>query len=223
MIDRHTRQLLVACGFLTLSLSACGGEGGAMNNPRTPKPATNTEHNIAVNPTPVLPVRVIVMRNNEGLGNTIWTSEWLDYILGEAEGLLHNRVMLALAGLEYHHSTTDYQLEQAPLYAKYRTQGTPGILTLVISHPFTEDSAGLTDIRGGSAPVIVMRARGFGRESVKEVAAILLHELGHVLGLSHEPNPFFGDWLTTENYAESEDGIQLLLDYITLLSRGSHV
>jgi hypothetical protein len=191
-----------------------------MNTTRTPKPATNTEQRIDNGMAPtVLPVRLIVMRTDDGLGNTIWTSEWIDYILGEAEGLLHNRVILALAGVEYHHSATDYQLEQAPLYAKYRTQGTPGMLTLVISHPFTEDSAGLTDIHGGRAPVIVMRARGFGRESVKEVAAILTHELGHVVGLSHDPYPFFGDWLTTENYLESEDGIQRLLDYITLMQR----
>jgi hypothetical protein len=57
-----------------------------------------------------------------------------------------------------------------------------------------------------------MRARP--GDTPEETAQILLHELGHCMALAHEPNPFYHDGLTTDNYWREDAGRQLLNMYV---------
>jgi hypothetical protein len=149
----------------------------------------------------------VVVRTDEGAGNALWSYSWMNAVLVEATIQAQGVVQFSLAILDEVRDTSAYTMSQAALLARQAHDAAPGRLTVIISSPFTADSAGISVVERSLAPLLVMRARGLGRESLSETAAILLHELGHCQGYAHEAQPFLGRDLTTENYLLREDGL----------------
>jgi hypothetical protein len=160
----------------------------------------------------VLPVHVTVITRSSGAGNDLWTEAHIRQVLGEATRLVEGVVSFQLTYSRIEADDSAYVLNQGQLLQRYGQHPTPRVLTVIISRPDTEDSAGRARTLYAHKPLVIMRARP--GDTPEETAKILLHEYFHTLGLGHEPNPFYGDGLTTDNAHESDAGRQLMIMHV---------
>jgi hypothetical protein len=157
------------------------------------------------------PVTVTVVQRTDGGGNDGWTYPYIDALLAEATALVGGAVTFEGAFVHTVVEDDQYTLSQRALLALYTGHTTPHMINIVISRPNTEDSAGRSNALYAHTPLLVMRARP--GDTVRETALILVHELGHNMGLAHENNPLWYEGLTTDNWHEQEAGRKLLRVY----------
>jgi hypothetical protein len=170
--------------------------------------------------TRTYPVAVTIVTRGDGTGNEMWTPYFLDELLTEASGLVDNIVTLSLEDYRTDASDFRYSRTQRELLDLYGPHPRPGMLSIIISRPDTEDSAGRTRPWQAVTPLIIMRARPGG--GLTDTALILTHELGHTFGLAHEPIPFDEGGLTTDNWHTRPEGRLMLVEQLADLRGGHH-
>jgi hypothetical protein len=133
-------------------------------------------------PPTTLAVHTTVLYTSEGGGNPLWEPEWIDAMLATATTLVQHAVTFRQAptsmGLA---DDATYALNQTQLLARFLRSRAKRRLTLVISRPNTEDTAGLALQGPQLRPIIVMRARGDAL-TLDAIARIFLHEVAHCAG-----------------------------------------
>lgn len=155
---------------------------------------------------PALQVDLHVTARDDGTGNEQWSEVFARRVLERASSMAHGDIRFALGS---HQRKVDQALydskKQSPLLAWASAHAAPGRFTVVISNPRTVGTDGLARTGSGTRdfkPHIVMRSRkqNASEADVYECAAILLHELGHTVGFSHQgaaaqmPYPCDGWW-----------------------------
>ena len=136
----------------------------------------------------MLPVDVLILTDAQGHGNALWASQsgFLALVLATAEQTLAGTVRLALESVATTSDPEGYRMEQWEVLRRYRHLRVPGRLLLVVSGPDTQETAGFSYTIRSTTPYVVLRAREQSLAAVADTAAILVHELGHNLGLTHD-------------------------------------
>ncbi len=200
-MSMHTIRQYAGLSLTTaLLIGGCGSDG-----------APSHEQEMAHADPPaslIVPVQVIVLQRGDGSGNALWTFAAMDAMLSAAEDMLRG-VLFDIVHDEYlpydHLYDANQEMVLELLSPDVRRDG---MVTIIISGPYTTDYAGFTRTRvNDPRPVIVMRARRQDAEGLSEAPAIFLHELGHaVLGLRHFVQDGQGRPWTTDTYHQTEDG-----------------
>lgn len=153
-----------------------------------------------------IPVYVIVLTDVDSRGNEYFSEEYARNILDRASEYVKDRVKFVLVQLT-RVPVDDYETNQLEVFLRYHELwAARGFVTVVISQPYTTDSAGRSqqyDWHQTTAPFLVMRSRNPWRErfgdantlgvfapvgsavDIQEGAQIFLHEFGHNMGVGH--------------------------------------
>lgn len=160
---------------------------------------------------PALPVDALILTDAQGHGNALWEPQggFLAMVLAAAEQALAGTVHFTLESVATTSDPEGYRMEQWEVLRRYRHLRVPGRLLLVVSGPDTQDTAGFSYTIRSDAPYVVLRAREQSLAAVADTAAILLHELGHCQGYTHDSVP-----LHTDNYWSREDGRAAMVDWL---------
>lgn len=173
---------------------------------------------------PTLPVRVLVIARADGTGNPLWTRGYVEELLDTASAQVGHAATLALASYEVLAGSHLYNLDQGGLIPLAQAESRPGWLTIVVSRPDTEDSAGQAVQAHGLTrrnPHLVMRSRHADWRGIAATAHILWHEMGHNMGLYHQPEAFLDDGgLHTDNWWTRDDGLACLARYARRVLNG---
>lgn len=207
MRSRHWPYALAA--LLALPLAACSGPGASEQPlPRMSAPEARQEAPQAI---PVLPVDVLILTDARGHGNTLWEpqSGFLPLVISGAEQALAGTVHFTLESVATTSDPEGYRMEQWEVLRRYRHLRVPGRLLFVVSGPDTQDTAGFSYTIRSDAPYVVIRARVQSLAAVDDTAAILVHELGHNLGLTHDGA------LHADNYHALPAGREALRTWLT--------
>lgn len=201
-------RYLVCCAIaIVLTLAGCS-QGGSPT-PHAPQPLT-----ASVDAESTLPVRILVVTRTDGTGNPLWTKGYIAELLDTASAMTGHTAVFTLASNEAIANDRAYASTQEGLLPTARSLARPGVLTILVSRPDTEDYAGLTDQagpKGSRAPFLIMRSRHTTWEGINATAAILLHELGHQMGLHHKPEAFLDDGhIHTDDWWTRDEGLALL-------------
>ncbi len=144
-------------------------------------------------PAPVkVKVDFRVVTHADGTGNPLWTREYAARVLAEATSLSHSDLDFELASYEAQQDEALFATtSQDPLLESLKSQAAGGRLTVLISNPHSKGSAGIALLSSSAREpraFLVMRSRkNKGSDAdVYECASILLHELGHTFGYSHD-------------------------------------
>lgn len=158
-----------------------------------------------------LPVDVLILTDAQGHGNALWEpqSGFLPLVLSGAEQVLAGTVRFALESVATTSDPEGYRMEQWEVLRRYRHLRVSGRLLLVVSGPDTQETAGFSYTIRSDAPYMVLRAREQSLAAVADTAAILVHELGHNLGLAHE------GVLHADNYHQLPAGREALRTWLT--------
>jgi hypothetical protein len=158
----------------------------------------------------VLPVDVLVLTDTQRAGNALWEpqSGFLALVLAAAEQTLADTVHLALESVATTSDPEGYRMEQWEVLRRYRHLRVPGRLLLVVSGPNTQETAGFSYTIRSDAPYVVLRAREQSLAAVADTAAILVHELGHNFGLTHD------GVVHADNYHALPAGREALRDWL---------
>lgn len=160
--------------------------------------------------TPVLPVDVLVLHDADGRGNPLWEpGAFARAVLDSAARDLDSAVTFVL---ESYATVTDpegYALPQSAVLRRYRDMRVAGRLLLVISSPLQRETLGYAYNRRTEKPYVILRARWQDPTASIDTGRILLHELGHCQGYTHDSVP-----LHTDNYWSREDGRTAMVDWL---------
>jgi hypothetical protein len=161
--------------------------------------------------TTTLTVHTTVLYASDGGGNPLWEPEWIDAMLATATTLVQHAVTFRQAPLSMGLAEdATYALNQTQLLARFLRSRAPRRLTLVISRPNTEDTAGLALQGPQLRPIIVMRARGDAL-TLDAIARIFLHEVAHCAGVLESD---------AETIQDTEIGRALLRAWVTSVNAG---
>lgn len=213
----HTLSHVITLLATATLLGACGGPSRHDAFPQ----ADACQPCPALSAAPSLPVQVLVLTREDGTGNPLWTRGYVEELLDTASAQLGHAVTFSLATYTTVPESYLYALPQGALLSYALTASLPGHLTIVVSRPDTEDTAGHTlqaTRPGRRIPYLVMRSRAADWQGIDDTARILLHELGHNAGLFHRPESFLDDGgLHTDNTWTREDGLVFLATYIRVV------
>lgn len=200
--------------YCLIAMAACIAFGSGCGSSTT---SDKTQKSYIMSTSIDLPVLVFVVTRDDGTGNLLWTQGYTEELLDTASALVGHAVTFTLAQYALVTATALYGGNQGALLPLARAQRSHGALAIVISRPDTTDSAGVTDqaTKGGRTdPYFVMRSRHTDWSGINATAAILLHELGHNMGLYHKPETFLDDGAVhTDDWWLREDGIHLFTAY----------
>ena len=211
------RKLFGAATLLALA-TGCGEQAGDVEEQMDAPAAPGGED---AGP-PVVWVRVLVTHRADGTGNALWTPLFTGEVLRAAQKAVVGQVRFELVGYEAQLDDTLYALPQLQLlYRVLLKLRERGILTMVVSGEETTDSAGVSTIGWELAPVVVMRARetDWGPWTARATAEILLHEMGHQMGLRHTAQPLIGLPWTTDSYWGAPEGLVYLATWAAALAK----
>ena len=211
------RKLFGAAALVALA-TGCGEQAGDVDEQMDAPAAPRGEDD----GPPVVDVRVLVVHRADGTGNTLWTPLFVGELLRAAQRAVGGQARFELLGYEMQLDDTLYALPQLQLlYRALPTLQARGLLTVVISGAETQDSAGVSAIGYDPAPLVVMRSRDtvWGAETARETAEILLHEIGHQMGLRHTAQPLIGLPWTTDSYWGTPEGRAYLATWAAALAQ----
>lgn len=188
--------LVLAC-----VITGCSGPGGH----EAPSQRTHAPE-AAQGALPVLPVDVLILTGAPAQDNALWEPQgaFLPLVLAHAAQALAGAAHLTLESVATFADPEGYTMEQWAVLRRYRHLRVPGRLLVVVSGPETRESAGFSYTLRTDAPYLVLRARWQDRTAALDTAHILLHELGHNLGLTHEGA------LHADNYSQLPEGLTAL-------------
>jgi len=153
---------------------------------------------------------VVVLCEHEG----VWTEEVITDLLDHVS--IQTGVHFNLTGLSFF-SEKEFAkycgLEQYVLISVLDFLRQQGVFVLVLTSEKRSMSKGFTTVEYQLRPLIMMRAGSSKQESVD----ILLHELGHQMGLKHSPTD--SQSLTTDDYLSSQIGRDYFLTYVEELNQ----
>lgn len=198
-----------------LGLAGCGGEPITSDKSAkaTVMSPSVTDHRVMVD--------VFILTRADGSGNPLWTRGYVEELLDTASAMVGETASFQLASYTLVPEPHLYAGLQSDVLPFARAERQRGRLTLVISRPDTADYAGLTDQAGPQGrpdPYLVMRSRHMDWSGINATAAILLHEIGHNLGLYHKPEPFLDSGAPhTDDWYTRTDGLRHLATYLEII------
>lgn len=232
--QRHSYSTKVRMTIRLVSLwclAALSGCSGTSSDHTTVIPHVNVVANAAQ-----LHVVFVVITDQGGNGNPLWTRPFMDRLLGTVSQNISSAVQFVLIDVEVVRNDTWFAMNQGPLlldsgvcFAQRQSTTEEGVVTVIISNPTTSDAAGKSidpyTARKWwrSNPCFVMRARStLDTEATRrETAAIFLHELGRNIGFGDQPDPFdpLAVPLTNDSYWLDSRGHAVIQDFAAFLAQ----
>ncbi len=170
-----------------------------------------------------------VVTRADGSGNDQWSQGFLQRVLVKAESMSHGELRFRTLSYSRPANAALYDAgPQQPLLDWAGKQGQVGRLTLVVSNPHSQGTAGLAlenSFDKDFKPRLVIRSRknDASERDVYECAAIFLHELGHTVGYSHDGTTAAMPWPCDAwwDYPPARDRVTQLARWGELHARGA--
>lgn len=161
---------------------------------------------------PTAKVRFFVLRDNGGKGNAIWTHDYVKKVTKQATIRTGGEVLLVTDTYKNIKSSIDYnEKKQKTVGLRNKDLAQFTKISALISNPKPTGSAGTAlNISSNFEPYFVMQSRikNGSAKDINSTAAILLHELGHNMGMTHD----YGNKIHMDNHYEKRP--QTLVNFI---------